>query len=207
VDSENTIAQADGSEVIDTRARIAMGVAVKNILRSIGEDEYREGLKDTPLRVARMYQELTSGYNLNGRDVLTATFEDDTIQDYDGMVIVKDIQYYSLCEHHMVPFFGNVHIGYIPNGKVVGLSKLARLVDVYARRLQVQERMTKQIAETIEEVLEPLGVIVIVEGTHLCMTMRGAKSPTANTTTSTVKGIFQTDAAARAEFLSLIGRK
>lgn len=173
---------------------------VEQILALIGEDPKREGLLETPARVTRMYEEIFGGYQVDPRDVLGVTFD----ENHEELVIVKDIVYYSQCEHHMAPFFGKVHIGYIPSGKIAGLSKFARLVEVITRRLQVQERITSQIADILVEVLEPNGVMVVVEGEHLCMCARGVKKPGSKTVTSAVRGIFREDAASRAEFLSLI---
>ncbi|WP_055106528.1 GTP cyclohydrolase I FolE [Paenibacillus ihumii] len=173
---------------------------VREILKLIGEDVEREGLIDTPARVARMYEEIYGGYEVDPRDVLGVTFE----ENHEELVIVKDIVYYSQCEHHTAPFFGKVHIGYIPSGRIAGLSKLARLVEAITRRLQVQERITSQIADIMDEVLKPQGVMVVVEGEHLCMCARGIKKPGSKTVTSAVRGTFRSDAASRAEFLSLI---
>lgn len=173
---------------------------VREILKLIGEDVEREGLIDTPARVARMYEEIYGGYEVDPRDVLGVTFE----ENHEELVIVKDIVYYSQCEHHTAPFFGKVHIGYIPSGRIAGLSKLARLVEAITRRLQVQERITSQIADIMDEVLKPQGVMVVVEGEHLCMCARGIKKPGSKTVTSAVRGTFRTDAASRTEFLSLI---
>ena len=189
--------------------------AVRALLASTGEDIMREGLLDTPKRVAKMYEEVFGGYKIDPHELLERTFaedagieeaDDDGVVNYlQGMVIVRDIKFYSHCEHHMVPFFGTVHVGYIPNKKVVGISKIARVVDAYARRLQIQERLTKQIADTIQEVLNPQGVMVVVEAEHLCMKMRGIKNPCADTVTSTVRGLFE-QAPTRQEFLQLIRR-
>ncbi|WP_059049743.1 GTP cyclohydrolase I FolE [Paenibacillus senegalimassiliensis] len=173
---------------------------VREILKLIGEDVEREGLLDTPARVTRMYEEIFAGYAIEPRDVLGVTFE----ENHEELVIVKDITYYSQCEHHMAPFFGKVHIGYIPSGHIAGLSKLARLVEAVSRRLQVQERITSQIADIMDEVLQPRGVMVVVEGEHLCMCARGVKKPGSKTVTSAVRGTFRKDAASRAEFLSLL---
>lgn len=174
---------------------------VRELLQFIGEDPAREGLVETPSRVIRMYSEIFSGYQSDPREILSKTFE---AENHNELVIVRDIEFFSHCEHHMVPFFGKAHVGYIPSGTVVGLSKIARLVECYARRLQVQERMTTQIANAIEEVLKPQGVMVVIEATHMCMKMRGVKNPCADTVTSAVRGVFKTEAEARAEFLSLI---
>ncbi|AHD04607.1 GTP cyclohydrolase I FolE [Paenibacillus larvae] len=173
---------------------------IREILRLIGEDVDREGLLDTPARVTRMYEEIFGGYEADYEEVLGVTFD----ENHEELVIVKDIVYYSQCEHHMAPFFGKVHIGYIPSGKIAGLSKFARLVEAVTRKLQVQERITSQIADIIEEVLKPQGIMVMVDGEHLCMCSRGVKKPGSKTVTSAVRGIFRTDAALRAEFLSLI---
>ena len=178
--------------------------AVKGILKSIGENPDREGLKDTPERVAKLYEELTRGYKKDPIDVVN-----DAIYtlDYDEMVIVKDIEYYSLCEHHLLPFFGKCHVAYIPKDKVIGLSKIPRIVEVYARRLQVQERMTVQIANFLNETLKPKGVAVVVNGFHLCMAMRGIMKADANMLTSSMLGSFRKDERTRMEFLSLIRQK
>jgi len=173
---------------------------VKVILGEIGENPEREGLIDTPERVAKAYEFLTKGYHQDANSILNgAIFE----EKYDEMVIVKDIDFYSMCEHHMLPFFGKVHVAYIPKGKIVGLSKIPRLVDMYARRLQVQERFTQQIADVLEEKLQPKGVAVVVEGYHMCMMMRGVQKQNSTTTTSAVHGAFRAEKT-RMEFLNLI---
>lgn len=175
---------------------------VKVILNEIGEDPNREGLLNTPERVAKSYEFLTKGYHQDVDTVINgAIFE----EKYDEMVIVKDIDFYSMCEHHMLPFFGKVHVAYIPNGKIVGLSKIPRLVDMFARRLQVQERLTRQIADVLEEKLQPKGVAVVVEGYHMCMMMRGVQKQNSTTTTSAVHGAFRAEKT-RLEFLNLISR-
>ena len=176
--------------------------AVREILIAVGEDPDRDGLLDTPARVARAYAEQLAGLRQRPEDVLTTMFD----ADHDEMVIVKDIEVYSLCEHHLVPFHGVAHVGYTPNvkGQITGLSKLARLVDVYARRPQVQERMTSQIADALMHNLQPRGVIVVVEAEHLCMTQRGVRKPGAKTVTSAVRGDFRESASTRAEAMSLI---
>ncbi|MGP3958345.1 GTP cyclohydrolase I FolE [Nonomuraea sp. 3N208] len=176
--------------------------AVREILYAIGEDPDRDGLLETPARVARAMAEQYSGLGQTPEGVLTKVFD----VDHDEMILVKDIEVYSTCEHHLVPFHGLAHVGYIPNekGQVTGLSKLARLVDVYARRPQVQERMTSQIADALMRVLEPRGVIVVVEAEHLCMTMRGVRKPGARTVTSAVRGDFRTSDKTRAEAMALI---
>lgn len=173
---------------------------VQKILELIGEDPGREGLLETPARVTRMYEEIFGGYSVDPRDVLGVTFD----ESHEELVIVKDIVYYSQCEHHMAPFFGKVHIGYVPSGRIAGLSKLARLVEAVTRRLQVQERITAQIADIMTEVLNPHGVMVAVEGEHLCMCSRGVKKPGSKTVTTAARGTFREDPAARAEFLALI---
>jgi GTP cyclohydrolase I len=176
--------------------------AVRELLESIGEDPDREGLRRTPERVARLLEEFTSGRDVDPASVLTPVFA----EDHDEMILVKDIPFHSLCEHHLVVFSGRAHVGYIPSksGQVTGLSKLARVVDVCARRLQMQERMTTQIADAIEKALDPRGVIVVVEAEHLCMSMRGVQKPGHLTVTSAVRGIFRENVATRAEAMSII---
>jgi GTP cyclohydrolase I len=176
--------------------------AVRELLIAIGEDPDREGLVGTPARVARAYTEQFAGLRQSPEDVLTSVFD----EGHDEMVLVRDIELYATCEHHLLPFIGVAHIGYIPNekGQITGLSKLARLVEVFARRPQVQERMTSQIADALESVLEPRGVIVIIEAEHLCMSMRGVRKPGARTVTSAVRGVFRDSARTRAEAMSLV---
>ena len=176
--------------------------AVREILIGIGEDPDRDGLQDTPDRVARAYAEMFSGMRQSADDVLSTTFD----IAHDEMVLVKDIEVWSCCEHHLVPFTGVAHVGYIPSpdGKITGLSKLARLVDVYAKRPQVQERLTSQVANALEEALHPRGIVVVIEAEHLCMGMRGVRKPGSTTVTSAVRGIFRTDVAARNEAMSFI---
>jgi GTP cyclohydrolase IA len=176
--------------------------AVREILEAIGEDPDRDGLVDTPARVAKMYAEIFSGLNEDPGEHLKVTFE----ADHDEVVMVKDIALYSVCEHHLLPWFGQAHVAYIPNpqGRITGLSKLARLVDGYARRPQVQERLTTQVADTVDRMLEPRGVLVVVEAEHLCMSMRGIRKPGAATVTSAVRGVFRSSSAARAEAMSFI---
>ncbi len=174
---------------------------VSGILELIGEDTEREGILKTPERVAKAYQFLTQGYAMDPHAILSAALFE---EDYSEMILVKNIELYSLCEHHMLPFFGKAHVAYIPNGKIVGLSKLPRIVDVFARRLQVQERLTLQIRDAIDEVIKPLGVAVVIEAQHLCMMMRGAEKQNSTTTTSAVSGEFHRDAT-RTEFMRLIG--
>src|SRR5215475_8980344 len=174
---------------------------IRKLLAELGEDPDREGLRDTPSRVARAYEFLTSGYQADIEQVLNnALF---TV-DYSEMVIVKDIDFYSLCEHHLLPFFGKCHVAYIPTDKVIGLSKIPRLVDVFARRLQVQERLTNQIADTIRDTINPLGVAVVMEATHLCMSMRGVEKQNSFAVTSAMHGAFRDNARTRMEFLELI---
>ena len=174
---------------------------IRQLLVELGEDPGREGLVRTPLRVEKALKFLTSGY---GADIHAVPNDALFTVDYNEMVIVKDIDFYSLCEHHLLPFFGKCHVAYIPQRQVVGLSKIPRLVDVYARRLQIQERMTNQIAETIREKIDPLGVAVVVEGTHLCMSMRGVEKQNSFAVTSAMFGIFRDNARTRMEFLELI---
>src|SRR6266508_3958924 len=177
--------------------------AVEAILENIGEDPAREGLLRTPGRVAKMYAELTAGYHIDPQALINdAIF---TV-DYDEMVVVKDIDFSSLCEHHMLPFMGRVHVAYIPNGKVVGLSKIPRIVEMFARRLQVQERMTVQIADLIDAALQPLGVAVVAEGVHMCSVMRGVKKANAKMITSAMRGVFRSDPKTRAEFMGHVDR-
>jgi GTP cyclohydrolase I len=179
--------------------------AVLSIIEAIGDDPGREGLQGTPRRIAEMYAEIFSGLNMDARAELTVGFE----VGHREMVILRDIPFYSMCEHHLLPFYGVAHVGYIPNkeGRVVGVSKLARVVEIFAKRPQLQERMTSQIADAIFEVLQPDGVAVVVQAEHLCMTMRGIKKPGSNVLTSATRGIFRTRAATRAEFLSLVQGK
>jgi GTP cyclohydrolase I len=176
--------------------------AVRELLAAIGEDPGREGLRDTPARVARAYAELTSGLRMRPEDVLMTTFD----LGHGEMVLVRDIELWSMCEHHLVPFTGVAHVGYIPaeTGKITGLSKLARLVDVYAKRPQVQERLTTQVADSLMSILEARGVIVVIEAEHLCMAMRGIRKPGTRTMTSAVRGVFKSDPRTRAEAMSLI---
>ncbi len=185
---------------IDT---LAAEEAIAHLLQALGEDPQREGLRNTPRRVARMYAELLSGYTVDPVAMINGALFD--VQ-YDEMVIVRDIEFYSLCEHHLLPFMGRVHVAYIPSGKVLGLSKIPRIVDMYARRLQVQERMTRQIADFLRDLLKPQGVAVVVEGLHLCMMMRGVRKHDARITTSAMHGAFRANLATREEFLANISR-
>ena len=173
------------------------------MLVELGEDTEREGLRRTPERVARAFRELTKGYQMDAGKILNeALFE----VSYDEMVIVKDIEMFSLCEHHLLPFFGKVHVAYLPRNKVIGLSKIARLVDMFARRLQIQERLTNQIAETVQEAIDPVGVGVVVEARHLCMMMRGVEKQHSSAVTSAMVGAFRDNPRTREEFLSLVSR-
>jgi GTP cyclohydrolase I len=176
---------------------------VRGLLRFIGEDPAREGLAETPERVLRAYREHFAGYDQDPSEMLGKTFGD--VEGYDELVLVSDVEVFSHCEHHLVPFVGKAHVAYIPNGRVVGLSKLARVVDVYARRLQVQEKLTAQIARAIREHLQPQGVAVVLQCQHFCMCYRGVRKPGSWTTTSKLHGVFLTDSAARMELLTLIG--
>ena len=196
-DNEQIDANAVGIDIASAKE------AVYRLLQAIGEDPEREGLRNTPDRVARMYAELLSGYRAEPAKIVNgALFH----INYDEMVLVRDIEFYSLCEHHMLPFLGRVHVAYIPAGKVIGLSKIPRMVDMYARRLQVQERMTRQIADFLQEFLAPQGVGVVVEAVHLCSMMRGVKKHDARMTTSAMHGAFRANLATRQEFLDNISR-
>lgn len=176
--------------------------AVKEILYAVGEDPNREGLIDTPRRIAKMYEEIFSGLDKDPGNCLEIHFQQEK---YEELVLIKDIPFYSVCEHHLVPFFGKAHVGYLPrNGKLTGLSKLARVVDVVSKRPQLQERLTTIVADTIQRQLEPYGVIVVIEAEHMCMTMRGIKKPGSKTVTSAVRGVFATDHKSRSEVMSII---
>jgi GTP cyclohydrolase I len=177
--------------------------AVRILLAEIGEDASRDGLLGTPARVRRMYGELTEGYRTDPDALINGACFD---VDYDEMVVVRDIEFYSLCEHHLLPFYGHAHVGYLPRGRVIGLSKIPRIVDMYAHRLQVQERLTQQVASFLMEQLDPKGVACVVEATHLCTMMRGVKKQQATMVTSSMLGTFRRDARTRGEFLTLIGR-
>lgn len=199
-DFDDTLENQEWKENFDQES---IQAAIFKVLVAIGEDPNREGLKNSPLRVARMYAELLSGYRTNPVTLVNgAVFE----VSYDEMVIVRDIEFYSLCEHHLLPFMGRVHVAYIPNGKVIGLSKIPRIVDMFARRLQVQERMTRQIADFIRDALKPQGVAVVVEALHLCTMMRGVRKHDARMTTSAMHGAFRANLATRQEFLDNISR-
>jgi GTP cyclohydrolase I len=178
----------------------ALRKAVREIIRAVGEDPEREGLRETPRRVAAMYAEVFAGLRLDPADVLRVGFD----EGHQELVLVKDIPFYSMCEHHFLPFHGVAHVGYIPNGRVVGLSKLARALEILARRPQLQERLTSQLADAVMETMEPAGVAVVIAAEHLCMTMRGIRKPGSMTVTSAMRGVFQRGAATRAEFMALI---
>jgi GTP cyclohydrolase I len=196
---ENTSLAVAGEEA----QNMAIEGAVRSLLMNLGEDTERDGLLNTPLRVRKMYRELLSGYTTDPVALINnALFE----VDYNEMVIVRDIELHSLCEHHMLPFIGKAHVAYIPNGKVLGLSKIPRIVDMFSRRLQVQERLTAQIADFLEETLQPQGVAVVVEAAHMCATMRGVKKANARMVTSTMRGQFREDAELRRVFIEPIGR-
>ena len=178
--------------------------AVRTLILWAGDDPAREGLRDTPGRVVRAYEEFFAGYGQDPREILKRTFSE--VEGYDEMIVMNDIRFESHCEHHMVPIIGKAHIGYLPDKRVIGISKLARLVEVYARRLQVQEKMTVQIADTLQEVLQPKGVAVVIEASHQCMTTRGVHKPGVGLVTSRMVGAFRSDASTRREFLAVIGR-
>ena len=186
-----------------TEARDAVEAAVRTLLRWAGDDPAREGLIDTPARVARAYEEWFAGYDQDPEEYLRRTFEE--VEGYDEMIVLKDIRFESFCEHHLAPIIGRAHVGYLPANKVVGISKLARTVEVYAKRLQVQEKLNAQIANTIQKVLEPKGVAVVIEATHQCMTTRGVHKPGVTMVTSTMLGSFRKDPLTRREFLTIIG--
>jgi GTP cyclohydrolase I len=177
---------------------------IQDLLKELGEDPKREGLISTPKRVAESYEFLTSGYKMNVKQIMNeAVYK----EKYDEMVLVKNIDFYSLCEHHILPFYGKVHVAYIPNGKIIGLSKIPRLVEIFARRLQLQERMTQQIADTLAKYLKPQGVAVVSEAFHMCMMMRGVEKQNSSATASAVHGVFKEDARTREEFLTLISSR
>lgn len=175
----------------------------RNLIETIGEDPSREGLLKTPKRVAKSWEYFSEGYRTDLDNIINeAIFHEDCSE----MVVVRDIEFFSMCEHHMIPFFGRAHVGYLPNGKVIGLSKIPRIVDMFSRRLQLQERLTSQVANTLEEVLKPIGVAVVMEGRHLCMQMRGVEKQNSYASTSAMLGQFRKSAETRAEFLSIIGK-
>ena len=187
--------------MVETRS--SLEDAVRTLLSEIGEDATRDGLRRTPERVRRMYDELTAGYHVDPDALINGACFD---VDYDEMVVVRDIELFSLCEHHLLPFIGKAHVGYLPKGRVIGLSKIPRIVDMYAQRLQVQERLTVQVADFLMERLEPKGVACVIEATHLCTMMRGVKKQEATMVTSSMTGTFRRDARTRAEFMGLIGK-
>jgi GTP cyclohydrolase I len=201
------------SDLVDLRdlvertrpARKEVEAAVRSLIRWAGDDPDREGLRETPRRVVDAFQEFFAGYEADPADILRRTFEE--TDGYDEMVLLRDIRFESHCEHHLAPIIGRAHIGYLPHHRVVGISKLARIVDIYARRLQIQEKMTAQIANTINEILEPQGVAVVIEAAHQCMTTRGVHKPGVVMTTSRMLGAFREDAATRREFLAMIGKQ
>jgi GTP cyclohydrolase I len=190
-------------EIYDTELIESMSKNYKTIIENLGEDINREGLQKTPERVAKAMQYLTHGYDLNPLEILKSAL---FTEDHQQMIVVKDIEIYSMCEHHMLPFFGKAHVAYIPNGKIVGLSKIPRIVDAFARRMQVQERLTDEIKNCIQEALSPLGVAVVIEAQHMCMQMRGIQKQNSFTTTSSFTGAFERDKT-RKEFISLISNK
>ena len=196
-------ASSDIQDHADRPSREEAEAAVRVLIRWAGDDPAREGLVDTPSRVIRSYEEFFAGYTQNPHDILARTFSE--VQGYDEMIVLKDIRFESYCEHHMVPIIGRAHVAYLPRERVVGISKLARLVDAFAKRLQIQEKMTAQIADTLEEVLQPLGVGVILEATHQCMSTRGVHKAGASMVTSRMLGTFRDDPSTRREFLSILG--
>lgn len=182
---------------------LALEDLIRDLLSAIGEDPEREGLIETPRRMAEMLEELTQGYRTSPEEIVAGAIFP---VEYDDMIIVKDVSFYSMCEHHITPFFGKIHVGYLPKGKVIGTSKIPSIIEVFSRRLQIQERMTEEIASFLEKAIEPLGVGVVAEGFHLCMAMRGARKEEARLITSAMKGSFRKDPRTRAEFLQLISR-
>ncbi len=195
-------ADADKARMIPKPSREEAEEAVRTLLRWAGEDPAREGLVETPKRVAKAYEELFRGYREDAADVLSKVFEE--VEGYDDMVLVKDIPFHSHCEHHMVPFVGTAHVGYFPSGGVVGLSKLARTVDVYARRFQTQETMTAQITDAIDTALKPRGIAILIEAEHMCMSMRGVRKHGASTITTRFTGVFRDDPAEQVRFISMV---
>lgn len=200
---DSTMDILEDTKTQETAASLEMADMVSRMLGLLGEDPGRNGLIRTPMRVARSLEHLTGGYRMNVDELINDALFD---VDYSELVLVKNIDFYSLCEHHMLPFFGKAHVAYLPRGKVVGLSKLPRIVDMFARRLQVQERMTSEVANAIHDAVNPYGVAVVVEASHLCMMMRGVEKQNSLTVTSAMLGSFKDDPKARAEFLTLIGR-
>lgn len=199
----NTLKNYSKTEEYDTEATEILSDSYRIIIENLGENIYREGLEKTPERVAKAMQFLTHGYGLDPLEILKSAL---FTENHKQMIVVKDIEVYSMCEHHMLPFFGKAHVAYIPNGKIVGLSKIPRIVDAFARRMQVQERLTDQIKECIQEALDPLGVAVVIEAQHMCMQMRGIQKQNSTTTTSSFTGAFEKDKT-RKEFISLISNK
>ena len=197
-------APASTSEPLIRPSRESAEDAVRTLIRWAGDDPAREGLHDTPARVVRSYEEFFAGYHNDPEQILSRTFSE--VDGYDEMIVMTDIRFESHCEHHMAPIIGKAHVAYLPGRRVVGISKLARLVDIYAKRLQIQERMTVQIADTLNNVLQPNGVAVVIEGAHQCMTTRGVHKPGAAMVTSRMLGAFRTDSTTRREFLAMIGR-
>jgi GTP cyclohydrolase I len=200
--SDEAAAQLEDGPLLSAACKRVVADATLNVLYAVGEDPQRDGLRRTPARVARAYEELLAGYKVDPITLLNGALFD---VEYNQMVVVSDIEFYSLCEHHLLPIIGRVHVAYIPDKKVVGLSKIPRIVEAYARRLQVQERMTKQIADLIDELVQPLGVAVVVDGVHMCVAMRGAKKSAARMRTSELLGTFATNPKTRAEFMDHIG--
>jgi GTP cyclohydrolase I len=203
-EKKNPGTRARTGEALARPSRDEAEAAVRTLIRWAGDDPAREGLLDTPARVAKSYEEFFAGYGVDPASILSRTFEE--VDGYDEMIVLKDIRFESYCEHHMVPIIGKAHVGYLPAHRVVGISKLARLVDAYAKRLQIQEKMTVQIADTLHQVLQPKGVAVVVEASHQCMTTRGVHKPGAALVTSRMLGAFRDDATTRREFLAIIGR-
>ncbi len=200
--SEDLAARLKDGPVLSAGCKREVANSILHILDSVGEDPERDGLKRTPERVARMYDELLVGYTVDPAQLLNEALFD---VEYDEMVMVKDIEFYSMCEHHLLPIVGKAHVAYVPNGKVVGLSKMPRVVDAFARRLQVQERMTRQIADILDSLIHPKGVAVVVDAAHMCVMMRGANKSHARMRTSALIGVFKDDARTRAEFMNHIG--
>ena len=188
---------------MDNQSKISIENLTTQLLENIGEDPDREGLIRTPHRVAKAWDYFSQGYRINLDDIINNAVFNETCSE---MVVVRDIEFFSMCEHHMVPFFGLAHVGYLPSGKVIGLSKIPRIVDMFSRRLQLQERLTSQVANTLQDVLDPVGVAVVMEGRHLCMQMRGVQKQNSYTSTSAMLGQFRKSAETRAEFLSIIGK-